>query len=90
MLCLRRRRIGSLVDMEKSMWTGLLKALIGLVLAASLVAVAYGLFVLGADLFVEYEEWDGIGIAIGAVILAISLPVTTTSVVWLRLLGHRD
>jgi hypothetical protein len=86
MLCLRRRRLGSLVGMEKSMWTGLLKALVSLVLVGSLLAVAYGLFVLGADLFVEYEEWDGIGVVLGVVILAVSLPVTATSVVWLRLL----
>ena len=89
MLCLRRCLVGRLEDMQKkSVWIGLLKAIVSVVLAASLLAVAYGLFVLGADLFVEYEEWDGIGVAIGLVILAVSLPATAASVVWLRLLKH--
>lgn len=75
--------------MQKRALLGLAKTVAILILVMSLVAVAYGLFVLGADLFVEYDEWDGIGVAIGVVILVVSVPITVTSVVWLRLLRHR-
>jgi hypothetical protein len=89
MLCPRLLPAGRLAGMQKRVWTGVLKAVLSLVLVASLLAVAYGVLVLGTDLFVEYDEWDGIGVALGVVILGVALPVTATSVVWLRLLKHR-
>ena len=75
--------------MQKSVWTSLLMAVITLGLIASLLAVAYGVFAVGYDLVVEYEEWDGMGIVIGIFILAVALPVMLICVVSRRALKQR-
>jgi ABC-type sugar transport system permease subunit len=90
MLCWRGSSPGSIVGMQKSVWTVVLKTVIILVLIVSLLASAYGLLALGYDLLVEYDEWDGFGIFVGIVLLAVALPVMVTCLVSLRALKHRS
>lgn len=90
MLCRRGSSPGSIVGMQKRVWTGLLKSVIILGLVVSLLASAYGALALGYDLLVEYDEWDGFGIAVGIVLLAVALPILVTCVVSLRALKHRS
>jgi hypothetical protein len=90
MLCWSWNSPGSIVGMQKTIWTGLLKSVIVLVLIVSLLASGYGLLALGYDLLVEYDEWDGFGIAVGIVLLAVALPVMVTCLVSLRALKHRS
>lgn len=90
MLCWCQSSPGSIVGMQKNVWTGLLKAVLILGLIVSLLASAYGLLALGYDLLVEYEEWDGFGIAVGIVLLTVALPILGTCIVSLRALNHRS
>ena len=89
MLCSPGSSPGSIAGMQKSLWTTVLKSVIILALMVSLLASAYGLIALGYDLLVEYDEWDGFGIAVGIVVLAVALPIMVTCVVSLRVLKHR-
>lgn len=51
---------------------------------------AYGLFMLGYELLVDTGEWDGFGIVVGLLVLAVTLPLAISFFVLLRLLRRPD
>jgi hypothetical protein len=80
----------SLDAMQQNIWVHLMKPVLVLVLAVSLLASAAALVIVADDLRVRGEAWDGLGVLIGGVVLAVALPSVAACAVVLRLLRKPD
>jgi hypothetical protein len=76
--------------MKQNLWVHLMKPIVAVTLIASLLASAVALLVIGDDLRVRTDSWDGLGVLMGVVVLAAALPTLAACVVVLRLLRRPD
>jgi len=76
--------------MSRESWITVARTVLYLVLSGCCLGVLLGLVYVVSDLAERGEQWDGVGIAVGIFILAISVPGAATCAALLRWARPRD